>query len=539
MDDMDDMNVSVTIIGGGPNGMAMAIALARQGVRSRVVERGSSITDHPKARGMWTRAMEIFRQWGVYEPIRAQGLPDASDRIVILDRLDDVIAETAPEPFKDESPARKSIVSQDVVEQELAARVLDFPEIDMRRNCEFLSSEEARDGVVLRVRDTSTGEESSWSSTYLIGAFGPNRTLEQFFSIEYDGPPALATMLNTYFKADFSRYPSARDAAGLNMCPQREGDQPIYLLNTNGRDRWLWIQPVGGESDERPRPLTEAETIAKIRRGLMVPDDIDIEIINEATWRMTRSIAASFRHGRLFLVGDAAHRFPPFGGFGMNSGIQDVHNLAWKIAFVLQGKAGEELLDSYDVERRPIAHGNADLAMVNVARSPHVGAALCSRNRDRIRFWMRDAENHIHSIGHTLGFVYDEGALIPDGTTPPSVSPRYYTPTDRPGSRFPHFWMDEAKSRSTLDLFDQNLVLIVTCAESSWVDAARSVSERLSVPIDIHVLAGATPEKGFFVGPAGAALVRPDGVTAWRIGWESHCPIEDLEQAVRQILKIP
>src|SRR5690606_14640640 len=119
-------------------------------------------------------------------------------------------------------------------------------------------------------------------------------------------------------------------------------------------------------------------------------------------WRMTRRIANAFRKGRVFLVGDAAHQFPPFGGFGMNSGIEDVHNLAWKLAFVLRGRAGNRLLDTYDVERRPIAHANADLAFVNATRFPHIGAALQNGDRDEIRFWLRDAENHIHSMGHTL-----------------------------------------------------------------------------------------------------------------------------------------
>lgn len=529
-------DVPVTIVGGGPVGLSMALVLARQGVRSRVLEVNSTTTDHPKARGVWVRAMEIFRQWGVYDAIKVRGLPDESDSIAFLDGLDCEIDRSLPEPFNDESPARKSIVAQDAVEEALAAKLMEHPSADVRWRSEFLGVEETADGVRLSARDLTSGREHSWTSAYLIGADGARGGVARAAGIGFEGPPVMATMLNTYFKADLSRYPSARNAAGVMLRSSDPDGEPVNLLNTNGADRWLWLTRIGGERDERSRPLTEAETVAKIRHVLRDPE-IEVSLINEAVWRMTRRIAETFRKGRLFLVGDAAHRFPPYGGFGMNSGIQDAHNLAWKLAFVLRGQAADRLLDSYDAERRPIAHENADLSLVNGARFPKILDALQSGDQDRIRFWLHDAENHIHSIGHTLGFVYQQGAVIPDHTTPPDRTPRYYRPTDRPGSRYPHLWLNAEKTVSTLDLFDREFVLMIGPDGDIWEQAAVEVSTALSLPITVQRLEHVDYALGLSMGPRGAALVRPDGVTAWRIGWATDRPADDLAQALRTLLQ--
>ena len=541
---METNDVPVTIVGGGPVGLSMALALARQGVRSLVIEQGATTTAHPKARGVWPRAMEIFRQWGVEQPIRARGLADGSDTFVVLDGLENELGRTLSEEPHNQILARKSMVAQDAVEEALVAKLEDYPAAEILWYHRVISGEADDAGAVVIVENLATGQKRSWRSDYLIGADGGAGFTAKLAGIPYEGPPHLGLMLNTYFRADLSDVNAAANAAILVLIPEGEADEsyrllndeePYRLLNTNGSDRWLLLERIGIETDERPRPLTEEENVRRLR-GILRRPNLDIEIINEGIWRLTRRIAANFSKGRVFLVGDAAHRFPPTGGHGMNSGICDVHNLAWKLAFVLNGSASPSLLDSYDVERRPIANSNADISRSNHKRFRSFLGAVLSRNRDRLQFWLRDMDNHIHSIGQVLGSRYEDGALISDGTTPPPFTPRTYTPSDRPGGRFPHFWLDPERSRSSLDLFDRDLVLIVGKSGDGWADAAEEVSRRRGLPIAVHRLGDVDPVLGIAMGANGAALVRPDGIIAWRIGWAEPDPVGMLDAIVEQIV---
>jgi len=529
-------DVPVTIVGGGPVGLSMALALARLGVRSRALEQKATTTDHPKARGLFPRAMEIYRQWGVEGPIRARGLPPGSDSFAVLDGLEKELGRSPPEPFRNEGPSRKSLVAQDAVEEALFAKLAAYPEAEIHWNARALEGETDDQGVTITTEDVRTGRTSVWRSDYVVGADGGAGFCARLADIDYEGPPHLALMLNTYFRADLRAFETMRGVAGM-IFTRHEGydGEPYRFLNTNGADRWLLLERIGTEVDERPRRATEAETIETLRAVLRQPD-LDIRIINQAVWRLTRRIASTFRKGPVFLAGDAAHRFPPTGGLGLNSGIEDAHNLAWKLAFVLGGKASPRLLDSYDQERRPRANANADMALLNNARFQKFTEAAVSGNQDRLDFWLEDMANHTNSIGHILGFVYNQGALIPDGSTAPPATPRTYHPTDRPGSRFPHFWLDAERTRSSLDLFDGDMVLVVGQAGEAWADAAGEVSRRRNLALPVHRLGEVDPALGIGMGPRGAALVRPDGVTAWRIGWPEPDPVEVLGTVVDRIL---
>ena len=255
------------------------------------------------------------------------------------------------------------------------------------------------------------------------------------------GPAVLRVMLNEYVRVDLSELPVAKEAAGIFCVPSDPSMPSVTFLNTDGGDRWLMLCRIGDERDERERPYTEEEVQSMVQAYLGVPDR-PVSRINTSTWRMSMQTAAEFRRGRTFLVGDAAHRFPPTGGFGLNSGVQDAHNLAWKLAFVHHGRAGEALLDSYDLERRPVADANAAFSFGNALRMEQVDLAARSGDPGRFDFWVDDLDNHLHSVGQSLGFHYDHGAVIDDRSTPPPHSARYYTPTDRPGHRFPHVWLD-------------------------------------------------------------------------------------------------
>ncbi|HEY2486350.1 MAG TPA: FAD-dependent monooxygenase [Candidatus Binataceae bacterium] len=526
---------SVFIVGGGPVGLAMALLFGRFGIDCVVAEKSPTTTDHPKSRGCLVRTMELFRQWGIEAAIRARGLPDNSDVFAFVESVNGKeYGRTRPEPDLGQTPAWKCIVAQDAVETEI------LNALKSSRRARVLFSTEAGllsedcDRVNVKTRSLETDKETKWSASYLIAADGAASQIRRDAGIEMVGPATLAVMANEYWRGDLSRFESARRTTAFFITSMEPGSLPSTILNTNGRDRWLTLFSLG--SDEGARPRDDRQLAEFIRRQTGVAD-LKVELISRSVWRMSRQVAAQFKRGRIFLVGDAAHRFPPTGGFGLNTGVQDAHNLAWKIAFVLKGLASGNLLETYNAERKPVAESNADFSLGNSVRFPLVAEAIRSGNADQIAFRINDVDNHLHSIGQALGFTYEDGAVIPDGTAPTAHDTRYYRPTDRPGARFPHMWLDLTRQTSTLDWFDQQFVVVAGPMGNEWKEAGKRVSERIHLPLGLHTLPSANPEDGFQVGLRGAVLVRPDGHVAWRMPWLPTDPDRELTQALARLLR--
>ncbi len=526
---------SVFIVGGGPVGLAMGLLLHRFGIRCVVVERSEGTTTHPKSRGCFVRSMELFRQWGVEAPIRDRGLPPHADVWVCAKTFaGEELGRTTPEPNLGQSPSWKSMVSQDVVEEEILRKLEGSPYTTVLYGTEAVEFEDGGDDVTVRTRDVATGQEKAWRATYLIAADGAASQVRRDVGLSMIGPACLAVMSNDYWHGDMSCVPRARDIAGCRVFLDDPSIPASTILNTNGRDRWLSVTQIGGPDDERRELPDEASTIARIRKQTGIPD-LPIEMISRSTWRVSRQVAERFRKGRVFLVGDAAHRFPPTGGFGLNSGVQDAHNLAWKLAFVLRGEADARLLDSYDVERRPVAQSNADFSMGNRTRIETMERAMRSGDTDWISFWMVDYDNHLHSIGQSLGFRYEEGAILADGTASTPVQPRNYAPSDRPGGRFPHIWLDPPRQQSTLDWFDTEMTLVVGPAGCEWMEAGRRVAQSNKIPLKVRQLPRDGRDAGIQMGPRGATLVRPDGHVACRIPYLPADPDRHLQNAMQRL----
>ena len=278
------------------------------------------------------------------------------------------------------------------------------------------------------------------------------------------------------------------------------------------------------------------------RRAVGIPD-LPVELINTDFWRRTAQVAERFQADRVFLAGDAAHRFPPTGGFGANTGIQDVHNLAWKLAAVLSGWANPSLLETYHEERRPVAEANTDFSVTNGRRWDAARQAIVSGDDAAVALALKEQVKHLDSEGQDLGFWYGSGALISDATAPPTADSQAYVPSARPGSRAPHLWLrpsarlgarplamglhhgdPETAQISTLDLFHSGLTLLTGSGAKAWRDAGSQEARSLAIPFaafgvgpagDFDVVEGNWAAL-YGVEAGGAVLVRPDGHVAWR-----------------------
>lgn len=514
---METRDVPVLIVGGGPVGLSAAILLSRFGVRSLLIERHPSITQHPKARGVFRRTMELFRQWGIEERVRPRGLAGDIGFIWAESLVGSEYGRVPPPPLTNNTPAQTCLVSQDVVEEELCAAARQQTDAELLFSTQLEFFEESESGIIATIRMPG-GEQTKVRAAYMIAADGASSRVRGALGIGMDGPE-LGHQFNIYFRADLTQWFKDRECTGFFFTANAGS-----LLSVNGTDRWISIGGYRPDRGQGAQDFTSDFCVATVRRMLGLPD-LTVEIINTAFWTMTAQVAESFAKRKVFLAGDAAHRFPPTGGFGMNSGVQDVHNLAWKLAAVIKGHASPALLESYECERRSIAQSNTDFSVVNARRMGALWGAAGAQDWSKMRELIVDQRRHLDNEGQDLGFWYRSPAVIPDGTEPPDHSPATYTPTARPGHRAPHLWLARRDERlSSLDLFDTRFVLLAGPAGTKWVEAAQGVAAQLGVPMNCFTIGPhrdvEDPDGRFLdlygLDADGAVLVRPDGHVAWR-----------------------
>jgi putative polyketide hydroxylase len=528
---MQRSEVSVLIVGGGPVGLSASLLLSRHGVGSLLVERHPGTSVHPKARGLNVRTLELFRVWGLEAAVRAAaGELERAVDVVWAPTL--VAPETRRAPYGGEgerlqadSPTTSAGCAQDRLEPILleAARADGLGEVHFGRELRALSQDD--DGVVATIVDRGGGEETTVRAAYVIAADGAQSHVRSMLGIGMVGPGALGHRMGIYFRADLREIGDDRPALLYFVSPP-EGGGVIAAVNL--ADLWLYMAPFRPEQGERVEDFSHDRCVQLVR-GAVGIEDLDVEVLSALPWAAAAAIAERFREGRVFLAGDAAHLIPPTGGQAMNVGIQDVHNLVWKLAARLGGWAGDGLLDTYESERRPFAVAVIDDATRNLG--------------------VRGRPEQFSNRGRVLGVSYDSTAIVPDGSDLPAVANPVidYAPTARPGSRGPHLWLWRGEQQiSTLDLYDTSFVLLTGPTGPAWRVAGEQVAERLGIPVRCYAVGpdgplidttGAWPSL-YGVGRDGAVLVRPDGHVAWRTQTTDANPATALIAAFRRILSL-
>jgi putative polyketide hydroxylase len=534
----------VAIVGAGPVGLTCALLLSQQGISTVVCEQNATTSTHPRGHVVNARSMEIFRSIGLEESIVAQSLPaDRNQGVAFLRRLAEpavAVLRTRGIPDRDEahraaSPSLRASCPQDRLEPVLLRAAQSDPNIELRFSTEVRGVE--RRGDVVHVSGIGCAGDFELTVPFVVGADGARSLVRQQAGIEMSGRGRIGRQIGIYFEADLWALVENRPYLlwwiyNAQTCG--------VLIALDGRRRWTYNFAFD-EQKEAAADFTP-ERCAAILRDVIGVDDIDVKICSILPWRMQARLVDRMNAGPLFLAGDAAHPLPPTGGQGMNTGIADVHNLAWKLALVLQGNAPPALLDSYDIERRPIAQINIDQSVANALRMAELGLSgmatadssmarsLDGDDRNAAEEHMRNVvpnlREHFDYLGQTFGHVYHSGALVSDGTATPVFSVIDYTPAARPGHRAPHLWLERnGEQVSTIDLIGYGrFTLFITPECSGWQAAfARAIGNRRLAGRTWSVGMGGdfTDPSGRFrelfgLGNSGAVLVRPDGYVAFR-----------------------
>lgn len=528
---MYDASVPVLIIGGGPVGLSTALFLAQQGTRSLVVERHPGTSIHPRARGINVRTMELFRQLGLDEAVRQGGTALVNNRYLLvvetlagaeLSRFDRFAVGGVGQSITPQiSPARYCMCAQDELEPVLLQAAHERG-CEVRFGCELVSFEQDDTGVTAHIKERTTGAEQTIRADYLVAADGAHSTIRQQLHIPTTGRGVLLYEINIYFSADLQALTQDRP---FILCYVKNPAVEGVLLSVNNTDRWLLNVPYDPEQGVSPDDFTPVYCQELVRQAVGLPD-LAPDILGILPWEAAVRVAGRYQQQRIFLAGDAAHVMPPSGAFGMNTGIADAHNLAWKLTAVLNGQASPVLLTSYEAERRPVAQLTTEQAGLRLSGNVYTGGS-------------GKIEGMIDEAFITLGYHYRSSAIMAEDREEQQASGTLDL-HGQPGTRAPHLRVERQGQRlSLLDLFTTRFVLLTGPAGLPWYDAARQLAAR-GLPLDayrvgpdgdLRELEGSWPD-AYGVSAAGAALVRPDGFVAWRAENLS----EDVQQSLETLL---
>ncbi|MFJ8962661.1 FAD-dependent monooxygenase [Lentzea sp. NPDC102401] len=578
--------VPVLIVGAGPAGLIAAALLSQLGVEFLLLTDRHSPSVLPRAHVLNQRTVEVLRGLGLEEEVYRLGTPAGNMSRVGwyagfggTDRrcasLELWGAGGGNPAWVAASPCRTANLPQHRLEELLLREVGERAPGRVRFGHRVAAVTQSASAVAAEVV-TGDGEAPHVvEADYLLACDG-GRGIGTAAGIGTEGVDTIAHMVSVHFSADLSRSVDDEDVL-LRWIWRPDTGTGVSLLPL-GPDTWggksrEWVLHLNETPGDAP-PLDDSSAVEELRTVLGMADD-HVQVHRIMRWTVGGTVAERFREGRVFLLGDAAHRLPPTGGLGLNSAVQDAHNLAWKLTAVLGGHAEDALLDTYELERKTVAAANVRhsvnnaighlLAVEALGLGPGGDPAENEAALRRLRSGLpedadfrasvlravaaQSAEYNALNVEH--GFAYPSGAIIPDGSPEPdNPDPvRVYQPNTRPGAPLPHAWLDSPHGARTAvgDLVRPGRWLLIVGEEGDrWSTAAETLAAEERFLLDVvrighlrgdHLDARSTWTASRGTGPDGAVLVRPDRVVAWRHVGATSAPEEDLRRVLTALLR--
>lgn len=577
-----DITTDVLIVGSGPAGSSAALFLATYGVEHLVITKYASTADTPRAHITNQRTVEIMRDMGIEDQVAAEATPHPMIGETVFctaiagEELGRVRAwGTSPERHADYETASPSLncdlpqtLFEPILVRNATARGSKY-----RWSTEYLTLTQDEDGVHALVLDRLTGQRYTIHAKYLIGADGGRSKVAADLELPMEGRMGRSGSMNIVCDMDLTPYCENRQSVLYWVLQPGAAVGGIGLGLVRMVRPWTkWLITWGYDIEQAPPQLTK-EAAAEIVRNLIGDPDLAIEVESFSLWTVNEMYATRNTAGRVFCVGDAVHRHPPSNGLGSNTSIGDSYNLAWKLAHVLKGLAGPELLATYDDERVPVGEQIVKRANRSIDEfgaildalgidprddTATMQAQIAARKepteqgearREALRQALVLKNYEFNALGVELGQRYASAAVAEDGTPfpAPTRDPElYYEPTTHPGARLPHAWLGTADPTaprvSTHDLCGHGRFTVLTGTNgAAWAEAAREVAEATGVELAAHVIGPGQDHEDLYgdwarlreITDSGALLVRPDN----HIGFRAMSMVEDPRQALEEALR--
>ncbi len=518
--------VPVLIVGGGPVGLALAAELGWQGIRCLLIEQGDGVVKTPKMNEVNTRSMEFCRRWGIAEQVLDTPFPLSWPKdVVFMTTLSGYELGRVKRPPRqirasEHSPEYTQTCSQHWFDPIVQRFARSFAQVTLRYRCRFESFEETESGIVATVIDAASGERETIAAQYLVGCDGAGSAVRRASGIALTGKGLLGHAVNMFFRVPLLLEICGKEPGTFFVPVDRGGVWANLRIIDPANALWrLMVNETGSDTT-----IESVDKEAYLRRAL--GRELAVEWVDINVWRRQSMLAESYGGRHVFLAGDAVHQVSPTGALGMNTGLGDAIDLGWKLAAILQGWGGPQLLASYDRERRPAgarAVGSATQfhasqsgwgdGLEALDEASAAGDALRQRIGDVL---VNQVGREFRTMGLQLGYRYEDSPIcVPDGTPSLPGDPEIYHPSARPGGRAPHAWLSPSDSkggRSTLDLFGRGFTLLCF-GNAGDSERFQSATAARDMPLDIAQIDNRAIGNAY---ERKLVLVRPDGHVAWR-----------------------